>query len=147
MTNVIYAYFLFVPLFSLFYFFGFLSHRLSAKGEQAAPRYSLGQYGTLLLLLTASSVVLYLSNFSNFLPVSLSAAQSLLDGSAKQYRAEYLDRLTVLNDASVQRVVLRPFSIKPYVLFFDDGKEEDGYFQNEHMRKYFQKQSIVVKEP
>ena len=147
-TNVIYAYFLFVPLFTLFCFCGYLSKKLPVKAERSGmPVYSLRQYALLTMLFVFSCGVLYLSNFSKFMPTSLSAALSLLDGSAKQYRAEYDARLTVLNDISIQRVVLEPFSVKPRVLYFDDGKEDDMYFQNRDMRNYFQKESIVVREP
>lgn len=77
---------------------------------------------------------------------SFSAFQSLRKGEAKQYHAEYKERLRVLKDTSVDEVELKPLSVKPYLLFFGDVAEDPEDWVNKAVAQYFSKKSVKLKE-
>jgi hypothetical protein len=74
---------------------------------------------------------------------SVSATLSLLSGQAQQYSAEYYKRVSLLN-SDEKDVVLDPYSVKPYVLFFDDISDPPDW-KNLYMEKYYQKDSIKLR--
>lgn len=73
---------------------------------------------------------------------SYSALQSLRNGEAKQYYAEYQERLVVLEDESLKEVKLNDFSVKPYVLFWDDVSEDPAHWKNVCVRQYYGKEKV-----
>lgn len=75
---------------------------------------------------------------------SLSAWRSLRRGEAEQYYAEYQERLKILEDETIEEVVLEPFSVKPYVLFFGDIVKDPGDWVNCSVAEYFGKKSVVL---
>lgn len=78
---------------------------------------------------------------------SVSAIKSLRSGQAAQYEAEYLERLKVLNDDSVTDVTFDAFSSPPYLLFFEDIKYDANEWQNVHMARFYNKNSVVLRRP
>lgn len=76
---------------------------------------------------------------------SASAAYSLLTGEAEQYDKEYEERLVILEDPSVKSPVFTPYTAPPYVLYYGDLTEDPAYeWSNEPMRRYYNKESIIV---
>lgn len=76
---------------------------------------------------------------------SVSAYKSLKDGSARIYYQEYKERLELLNDDSMQDVILKPYSQTPYALFFNDFKTFNSW-ENIEAAKYYGKNSILIEE-
>lgn len=75
---------------------------------------------------------------------SVSAYDSLRDGSAAGYYQEYQDRLEVLTDDTVKDVVFKPYQNRPYALFFDDFQISYNWI-NEDAAEYYGKESISLK--
>ena len=73
-----------------------------------------------------------------------SAEQDLLSGEAALYRAENAARRDVLTDPAVTDAELRPFSVRPDVLFYSDITEDPEDWQNRGVARYYQKQSVVL---
>lgn len=76
---------------------------------------------------------------------SYSAFKSLREGNAAIYYEEHQERLKLLEDDTIEDVVLEPFSCPPYTLFFEDWKSSNSW-ENADAAKYFGKNSIIVKE-
>lgn len=76
---------------------------------------------------------------------SVSAYESLRDGSAALYYQEHLERLEILNDDTVKDVVLEPYTYPPYALFFNDFQTFYGW-ENQDAAEYYGKDSIVVRK-
>ncbi len=77
---------------------------------------------------------------------SVSAWKSLRSGEAMQYYAEYQERLTVLQDDTQKEVVLAPYSVKPYLLFFHDIVEDSDDWVNREVAGWYHKTSVILQE-
>lgn len=77
---------------------------------------------------------------------SVSALMSLRHGEAQQYYQEYQERLEILEDNTAQEVYLKSFTLKPYVLFFDDIEADKENWKNAAMAKYFGKTAVYLIE-
>lgn len=75
---------------------------------------------------------------------SVSAFMSLRTGQAQQYYQENLERLELLEDESLDEVYLKDFTYKPYVLYFDDIKENPENWINRSMANYFGKKTVYL---
>ena len=74
---------------------------------------------------------------------SVSASMSLVNGEAKQYNQENEIRMDLLNSAE-PNVKLAPFSVKPYVIYFDDISDPPDW-KNTCVEIYFKKESVTLK--
>ena len=95
----------------------------------------------------AGSVILMLglSVWGGSTVTTVNAIKSLREGEAKQYYAEYLDRLQVLEEESIDNAELKPFTVKPYMLFFGDIEEDQFHWINESMADYYGKEKVILK--
>ena len=75
---------------------------------------------------------------------SVSAYYSLREGEAKIYNEEWQERLIVFNDESITDPVFKPYSRKPYLLFFIDITDDKNNWINEAYARYFNKNSVVL---
>lgn len=75
---------------------------------------------------------------------SLSAVDSLRRGYAQVYYAEYLERLTVLEDDSKKDVCFKPYTYYPYLLFFGDITDDPNDWVNRTMSFYYGKDSVTL---
>lgn len=75
---------------------------------------------------------------------SLSAVWSLRTGQAQTYRAEYLERLAVLEDDSVKDVFFEPYTYGPYLLFFGDITDNPEDWVNYAVSSYYGKNSVTL---
>lgn len=147
-----YLYILFMS-FSIFYISGWINKKLRSQPEaQALPSRLKNniltlarKYCTCIVILTALIFGLTcmtqkgLSSLSSY-----SAAKSLLSGQASQYKAEEAERLKLLNDPDIKDVVLKPYSVKPPVLFFDDITSDPSDWRNKDMARFWNKDSIAL---
>lgn len=76
----------------------------------------------------------------------VSALLSLKRGEAAAYRAEYRERLNVLEDPSVKEVYLQPFSCKPYMLYFGDVETDPRHWANQAVAEYYGKDFVRLAE-
>lgn len=90
-------------------------------------------------------LMLGLSVWGGSTVTTVNAIKSLRGGEAKQYYAEYLDRLQVLEDESIASAELKPFTVKPYMLFFGDIVEDPSDWVNESMADYYGKEKVILK--
>lgn len=66
-------------------------------------------------------------------------------GWAKQYAAEWEERLVILKDPSVTEVVFEPLSVFPESYMYTDLQDEKGYtWVNRDCAAYYGKESIIV---
>lgn len=75
---------------------------------------------------------------------TLSAIDSLRRGEAQAYYAEYQERLEVLKDDTVKDVRFKPYSYKPYLLFFGDITERPDDWVNYTVSSYYGKNSVTL---
>lgn len=73
---------------------------------------------------------------------SVSAINSLRTGEAQQYYQDWQERLEILEDDTVQDAYLHPFTVKPYLLFFEDITSNKDNWVNTVMADYYGKTTI-----
>ena len=77
---------------------------------------------------------------------SVSAWKSLRSGEAAQYYAQYQERLIILEDDTQKEVALAPYSVKPYLLFFNDIVEDPNDWVNREVARWYHKDSVILQE-
>lgn len=124
------------------YWIGWIWRR--CKEKQSERIFNQGQISYLLPGWFVGSLILCLALWiwaGNTL-TTVSAIQSLRKGEAQQYRQEYEERLLVLEDSAIKEVYLEPFSVKPYLLFFNDMVYDTENWVNKAMADYFDKDVV-----
>lgn len=97
--------------------------------------------GILLVLLLAEFV---LNAEGRLFQYSTYAAYvSLRTGEAEQYHQEYLDRLVLLNSED-ETVILKEFTQKPWLLYFDDITEDPYDWRNAAVANWYQKDAVYL---
>ncbi|WP_040196037.1 DUF6056 family protein [Candidatus Soleaferrea massiliensis] len=148
LTNIIFYAFTMLVVFNLFYVIGWMQNRLKHHMKQNGV-----QTYQLPVCKDSCPVVFILLIFAAFLFncvmmsdsmtfTSVSAVQSLRSGEAEQYYDAAQERLVLLKDDTLKDVVLQPYPVKPYVLYFDDITSDPDNSRNKHMRKYYDKRSV-----
>ena len=97
-------------------------------------------------LLVVSILFLAGSRFTSHHYTSSNALRELLQGEASAYYTIAMERQELLNDASQQDVVLPRYTVKPWVLYFDDLTTDPADWHNVAMSNYFQKNSVVLEQ-
>lgn len=69
----------------------------------------------------------------------------LTGGHAESYWNVCMERLTILEDPSIEEAELRDFVSKPFYLYVSDIRSSSDYWENEAMAKYFGKKTVVLK--
>lgn len=75
---------------------------------------------------------------------SYTACLELYSGEAAQYKAEHDTRLVHLMSDD-KDVILDEFSVKPYLLYFDDISSNPNAWQNIAVANWYRKDSVVLK--
>ncbi|MCD8130592.1 MAG: DUF6056 family protein [Lachnospiraceae bacterium] len=91
-------------------------------------------------------MIYLLSFWGGNLVTTVSAIRDLYTGEAQIYYEEYLERLEILEDDTISDAVLEPFSYYPYVLFFEDIKEDPDHWANKAYATYYGKNSVRLAE-
>lgn len=86
-------------------------------------------------------VVLCAGNFRTY-GVSAEAARELLTGEAAVYHREAMERKAVYLDPDIMHAEVEPYSVKPYLLFFDDITDDPGNWKNVGVGVYYGKESV-----
>ena len=131
-------------MFNLFYWLGWLYK----KNEGDLADRSLGNeksYPIVLVLVGGLLLMMSCLALKDYFPASsLAAVNSLISGEAQQYGMENQERLLVLEDDTQEEVVLKAYTSKPMLLFWDDGVSDPDDWRNDAMEIFFNKDSIVV---
>ena len=140
LLNVIYFTFIFLVLFNLFYWLGWLYQKniRVIKGSDHS-RYTICIIGVLLLLC-------FVGLKAEFPSTSVAAVYSIVIGESQNYHKENQERLSLLKDESQKNVVLKAHKYKPMILFWDDGDEEPKNWRNEAMAGFYGKETVIVKD-
>lgn len=145
LTNIIFFSFIFFLIFNMFYWLGWLNK----KWEKINDIFSIGcngSYSLIFVIIIVIGLGMSCNALRNqFPPTSIVACYSLLTGEAKQYYNENQERLILLRDDSIPDVVLKEYTKKPCVLFWDDGGEDPENWRNEWMSSFYGKNSIIIK--
>ena len=76
------------------------------------------------------------------------AMVSLLNGGAKRYYDQTMERLTLLEDESLKEVELQPFDYRPGLLFVSDISADDcNDWRNVVMCAFYGKDKVWLSEP
>lgn len=73
---------------------------------------------------------------------ALSAIRSLTNREAGIYEEEIGRRLQTLNSGESE-VELEPFTVKPYLLYFDDIEEDPADWKNVAVAEWFGKKKVI----
>ena len=70
----------------------------------------------------------------------------MLQGNYQTYLQENQERLAALQDDSEADVILKPYSVRPSLIAFDDITTESDYWINRIMARYYDKNSVVLSD-
>ena len=139
LLDIIFYAFLLLLTLNLFYWIGWLQRRIS----RVAPpnRFPLAP---LLLTLLGCLIccAIFISNGHGF--TSLMAVGHLRSGDAAAYRDASESRLLLLRDESVEDVVLDPYPVTPYLLYFDDISDDADDWRNQALCAFYGKKSAIL---
>jgi len=126
------------------YILGYIHRRFPELRFPFADKFHKIPFSTVIYGLVATCTVFFcMYYYAGSTLSSVSAYNSLRDGSAAGYYQEYQDRLKVLTDDTVQDVVFEPYHNRPYALFFDDFQRSYNWI-NEDAAEYYGKKSISL---
>lgn len=141
-TNIIFFGMVFLVVFLLYYWMGWLIQRgwLSARRfPSAARRRYNGIYLCVILLLFGTGM----TQIKWYDTTSISAFRSYRSGQMGNYYHTYKQRLEILKDPEIRDAVLKRFPTRPYVLFYREMSEDpEG---NTVVANWYGKDSVVVK--
>ena len=146
--NILYFNFLWFWGFILFYTSGWIFHRIQKHENiqnlwHSPLKKALPQPD---VFTSAALVLIVLTLPLAKTPVtSLSALQSLIDGSASQYALEADERNEIYQNKSINHANVLAYTVKPYVLYYDDIKTDRNDWRNISVAKYYNKDSVALR--
>lgn len=148
LLNIIYFAFVILIVFDLSYILGWCARTAEKRGirvktekqesKDEQPVYPVVFLMAVLVLFLASS------KFADSQYTSSSSLWELLQGEASTYYDTAQERLVLLNDDSQQDVVLPRYSVKPWILYFDDVTTDPADWRNVAASNYYQKNSVLL---
>ena len=117
--NIIYFGMVFLVIFNLFYWLGWLVQRGSLP-ERLFPVSACGRYSLIYLMAVLLVFSFGMTRIKWFDTTSISAFRSYRSGEMGNYRHTYRKRLEILKDPEVKDAVLKRFPVRPYVLFYQE---------------------------
>lgn len=76
--------------------------------------------------------------------VSIEAAKELASGQARRYHSESVEREKIYLESEQRDIEVSPYSVKPYLLFFDDITDNPENWKNTSISEYFGKRTIKL---
>lgn len=137
--NIRYVYFIIMLFVDLFYIEGWISKQLEM---QLLMTEKVSRYYILLILFCLGSSFIFMPDKGNL--ISYSAMRSLFVGEAKMYKQEADDRIAVLNENG-NIAELKGFTVRPYVLYFDDITEDVNDWRNQAVANWYGKEKVIKK--
>lgn len=147
--NILYFNFLWLWGFMLFYISGWLFHR---RPKHQNSQNTMGHNRLKKSMLrpafysSAALVLIILTLPLVKTPVtSLSALQSLADSSAAQYALEANERKEIYQNQTINHADVLAYTVKPYVLYYDDIKTDKNDWRNISVARYYNKDSVAIR--
>lgn len=147
--NILYFNFLWLWCFMLFYISGWIFHRRpkNKKAQNGINRARLKKLALRPVYYSSAAIILFVLTLTMAkTPVtSLSALQSLVDGSASQYALEANERKEIYQNQSINHADVLAYTVKPYVLYYDDIKTDKNDWRNISVARYYNKGSVAIR--
>lgn len=147
--NILYFNFLWLWCFMLFYISGWIFHRRpkNKKAQNGINRARLKKLALRPVYYSSAAIILFVLTLPMAkTPVtSLSALQSLVDGSASQYALEANERKEIYQNQSINHADVLAYTVKPYVLYYDDIKTDKNDWRNISVARYYNKDSVAIR--
>lgn len=140
LLNIVYLSYILLLTVNLIYWLGWLSGKLSS-GK------TLSRKGAFAALTAGLAVFAILSAFAMLRGTGFAAVgalSTLRSGEAQEYHACAQQRFALLHDETIADAVLEPFSVTPYLLYFDDITADPSDWRNEDMSTFYGKNSVVL---
>ena len=141
-TNIIFFGMLFLVIFNVYYWLGWLVQKGVLK-EIHFPAAAEGRFSVIYLLLVLLVFGFGLTRVKWYDVTSISAFRSYRSGEMGNYWHTYKKRLEILKDPEVEDAVLKRFPYRPYVLFYQDLSEYPGL--NTPVAAWYGKNSVIAK--
>lgn len=148
LLNIVYFAFVILLVLDLTYILGWCGrtaekHGVRTDAEEQKPGGGRPAFSAAFLLVI---LVLFLagSRLSESQYTSTSALWELRQGEASAYYDEAMARLELLRDDSQQDVVLPMYSVRPWILYFDDMSTDPADWRNIAASRYYEKNSVVL---
>ena len=140
LINIVKYFYILLLTINIYYWIGFLSQKITFKlSDHFFFRYTIFEaFIVFLLLLSIKILPSSIYNISSY-----AAYVSLRSGEAQQYHQEYLQRLQIFQSDSLS-VTVNEFSVKPYLLFFDDITEDPENWKNIAVAQWYQKENVKL---
>ncbi len=141
-VNIMFFFYLLLLFADVTYLLGWLHKKILMQkiDDSKTNHISLPYFASAFLFMILSCNWLAINTFS-----SVSAYYSLTTGEAKTYDAEMGSRFTLYGDKSKTNVEVNAFSVRPYVLYFDDITTEADDIKNYQAACFFGKETIKIK--
>ncbi|MEG2321875.1 MAG: DUF6056 family protein [Bacilli bacterium] len=150
--NIIYFSYYWFLIINTFYFIGWLKNKKIKFIDTS--------YDKIMKSKKSCCYLLILTGFFLFLPLtsiedlttwqgkpytSINAIYSLTTSEASRYNQECLKRIESFQNKELKNVVLNPFTVHPYSLYYSDlTGDKDYQWSNDPIRKYYDKESVIV---
>ena len=138
--NIIYLTHLILIVVNMIYLYGWYWRRYGEKkiAERDFFCYHAASFGAACFIFGITAAV----NLDTY--TSVSAAASLMSGEAEEYQKEQEKRLEILEDTDQPDAVLKEFSEKPYLLFYEDIEADPKNWKNLRMSDYYRKNTVCL---
>lgn len=147
LLNIAKMWFLLILVLNIGYWMGYLADKLRTGKATVGSKamYSWGLYVYVAAILGMVCLHFVISKDTRILDYSSYAAYvSVRAGEAQQFYQEYLNRLEILNSEEESEVVLPPYSVKPWLLFFDDIEPQHYDWKNKAVALWFYKDKVYL---
>lgn len=140
--NIIYLTHLLFIVINLLYLYGWYWRKYGEKKveEKDGHIYQIVVFGAAAFCFLITAGV----NMDSF--TSTSALVSLVTGEAQEYKRQQEERLEILLDDAISDAELKEFTVKPYLLFYEDIEPDAKIWKNLRMRDYYRKNAVRLVE-
>jgi hypothetical protein len=145
LRNVIFVNYILLTVLTYAYILGWLSVRCEEQKwlkdlRDCYQRMNKRAMGSLVIITFA---ILCLGKF-NHIGISVEAIRELASGQAKQYYQEAMIRKEIYQDESILDAEVEPYSVKPYLLYFDDITDDPENWKNKGVIEFYRKDSVKL---
>ena len=154
LVNLPYFYYCICIILNIFYYMCYIKNILIYECENKKIKYEkfisifesiFNKYKYYFIVILI--LVFVISIKSNiYLSTSYNATISLKNGEAKQYDKELNNRINLYLDDNLKNVEVSELTVKPKVLFFSDIEKDKNYWANQSLKKYYNKNYIIIKK-
>lgn len=140
-TNIIFFGMMFLAIFNLFYWIGWLTQKGILTGKRF-PAAAKGRFNLAFLAIMLLIFGLGMTGIKWYDTTSISAFRSYRSGQMGNYWHTYKQRLEILKDPEVKDAVLKRFPYRPYVLFYQELSPDPG--GNGTIASWYGKNSVII---